>query len=66
MEKVYLKLSDGYGPIDVGCKIEQGILIDVVNCNDDSIWDRLTLQHRATLARAVAREINKPVTVRIS
>lgn len=62
-EKVYLKVTDGHGPVDVGCKIKDGILIDVF-CNEDtSIWDRLTLQNRANLARHAARVLNKPVTI---
>jgi hypothetical protein len=65
LEKVYLKVTDGHGPVDVGCKIQDGVLIDVLTSNDISIWDRLSLQNRASLARHAARIINKPVTVHV-
>lgn len=65
LDKVYLKVTDGHGAVDVGCKIVDGVLIDVF-CNDDtSIWDKLTLQNRANLARLAARTLNKPVTVHV-
>lgn len=64
-EKVYLKITDGRGPVDVGCKIEDGVLIDVFSNEETSIWDKLSIQNRANLARHAARVLNKPVTVHI-
>lgn len=63
LEKIYLRVTDGHGPLDVGCKIEDGILIDVLSSEDVSIWDKLSMQNRANLARHAARILNKPVTV---
>jgi hypothetical protein len=65
MDKVYLRITDGHGPVDIGCRVEDGILVDVLNSNNISIWDKLTLQQRATLARMSGRELNKPVTVNV-
>lgn len=64
-DKVYLKVTDGHGAVDIGCKVVDGVLVDVRNNQDISIWDFLSLQNRANLARLSARQLNKPVTVHV-